>query len=515
MTSGTVLHEVGSGSETIAVDYLNCPNILKPTIIIPNTLTLLNEWITRMITKHLLFRMRPLFLLFNTMPVIFCLIKYSSSDLERFRYSLTLIDSLDTLALLNQHKLFADAYWKAADVNFNIDSNVSVFETNIRVVGGLLSGHLLADYCGVNIPTGWPCTGPLLDKAIEVAEKLLPAFKTKTGIPYGTVNLLTGVPENETTITSVAGAGTFIIEFASISLLTGDSRFIDAAIVALDALWEARTSINLVGDHIDIETGSWRGNMFTIGSSIDSYIEYLMKGAIILGNETLAQRFTIFHTAILNYSRNGLWHVYVDAFSGKQILRMFQSLDAFYPGVMALAGYPLEAMHIVLQNHQLWKMYNCLPEHFDPVKLQPIHTGLQYPLRPEHIESIATLSLIFCRHNEYGDVCMTLRAMAVDILSAIESETRCKCGFCSIMDVRDGRLYDNMESFFIAETLKYMYIALNGSTELLYRDDHHFYISNIDHYCNFGKLPNQRYVFNTEAHLIDIFALHCCANIHI
>ena len=53
------------------------------------------------------------------------------------------------------------------------------------------------------------------------ADRLLPAFDTPTGMPYGTVNLRTGVPEGETPITCTAGVGTYIVEFGTLSRLTG------------------------------------------------------------------------------------------------------------------------------------------------------------------------------------------------------------------------------------------------------------------------------------------------------
>lgn len=58
---------------------------------------------------------------------------------------------------------------------------MSVFETNIRFVGGLLTCYSL--------------TGDVMfrDKAEHIAEKLLPAFQTPTGIPNALVNLKTGV----------------------------------------------------------------------------------------------------------------------------------------------------------------------------------------------------------------------------------------------------------------------------------------------------------------------------------
>ena len=63
--------------------------------------------------------------------------------------------------------------------------DISVFETNIRYVGGLLSAYAL--------------TGDDLfrEKALHVAEKLTPAFKSPTGIPFALINMRTGVSTNK------------------------------------------------------------------------------------------------------------------------------------------------------------------------------------------------------------------------------------------------------------------------------------------------------------------------------
>lgn len=60
-------------------------------------------------------------------------------------YSLTLIDALDTLAVMGNYTEFQ----RVVDIittnaNFDANINVSVFETNIRIIGGLLSAHLLS-----------------------------------------------------------------------------------------------------------------------------------------------------------------------------------------------------------------------------------------------------------------------------------------------------------------------------------------------------------------------------------
>lgn len=65
-------------------------------------------------------------------------------------------------------------------------------------------------------------------------------------MPFGTVNLLHGVNPGETPVTCTAGIGTFIVEFATLSHLTGDPVFEDAARKALKALWKNRSDIGLV-----------------------------------------------------------------------------------------------------------------------------------------------------------------------------------------------------------------------------------------------------------------------------
>ncbi|KAE8576731.1 hypothetical protein XENTR_v10004299 [Xenopus tropicalis] len=207
-------------------------------------------------------------------------------------FSLTLIDALDTLLIIGNVTEFQRVVNVLQDtLDFDIDVNASVFETNIRVVGGLLSAHLFSKRAGLELEPGWPCTGPLLRMAEEAARKLLPAFDTATGMPYGTVNLLRGVNPTETPVTCTAGVGTFIVEFATLSRLTGDPQFEMVARRALRGLWESRSDIGLVGNHVDVMTSKWVAQDAGIGAGVDSYFEYLVKGAILLQDEELMSMF--------------------------------------------------------------------------------------------------------------------------------------------------------------------------------------------------------------------------------
>ncbi|XP_060044860.1 ER degradation-enhancing alpha-mannosidase-like protein 2 isoform X4 [Erinaceus europaeus] len=325
-------------------------------------------------------------------------------------FSLTLIDALDTLLILGNVSEFQRVVEVLQDnVDFDIDVNASVFETNIRVVGGLLSAHLLSKKAGVKVEAGWPCSGPLLRMAEEAARKLLPAFQTPTGMPYGTVNLLHGVNPGETPVTCTAGIGTFIVEFATLSSLTGDPVFEDVARVALMRLWESRSDIGLVGNHIDVLTGKWVAQDAGIGAGVDSYFEYLVKGAILLQDKKLMAMFLeLIESAMYLYRATG-----------------------------------------------------------DPILLE----------------------------------------LGRDAVESIEKISKVECGFATIKDLRDHKLDNRMESFFLAETVKYLYLLFDP-TNFIHNNGSTF-DSVITPYgeCILGA---GGYIFNTEAHPIDPAALHCC-----
>lgn len=108
-------------------------------------------------------------------------------------YLLTLVDGLDTLAVMGDWEEFGKGIQLIID-NLTLNSNVvvSVFEATIRVLGGLLSTHFIATTNKEKL--GFEYKGDLLGAARELADRMLPAFDTPTGLPYGRVNLRSGVP---------------------------------------------------------------------------------------------------------------------------------------------------------------------------------------------------------------------------------------------------------------------------------------------------------------------------------
>ncbi|KAG8565764.1 hypothetical protein GDO81_012968 [Engystomops pustulosus] len=335
--------------------------------------------------------------------------------------------------------------------------------------------------------------------AENAARKLLPAFNTQTGMPFGTVNLLRGVNPTETPVTCTAGIGTYIIEFATLSRLTGDPEFEMVARRALKGLWESRSEIGLVGNHIDVMTSKWVAQDAGIGAGVDSYFEYLVKGAILLQDEEMMSTFLEYNKAIQNYTKYDDWYVWVQMYKGTVSMPVFQSLEAFWPGLQSLIGDIGNAMRTFLNYYTVWKQFGGLPEFYNIPQGFTVDKREGYPLRPELIESAMYL------YKATKDP--TLLELGRDAIESIERISKVDCGFATIKDVRDHKLDNRMESFFLAETIKYLYLLFDPDN-FIHNDGSEFDLV----VTPYGEcvLGAGGYVFNTEAHPIDPAALHCC-----
>ncbi|XP_055680886.1 ER degradation-enhancing alpha-mannosidase-like protein 2 [Lutzomyia longipalpis] len=418
-------------------------------------------------------------------------------------YSLTLIDALDTLAVMGNNTEFQ----RVVDIlvnnsNFDSDINVSVFETNIRIVGGLLSAHLLSRRAGVKLEPGWPCNGPLLRLAEDVAKRLLPAFDTKTGMPYGTVNLKHGIPPGETSVTCTAGVGTFIVEFGALSRLTGDPIYEEVALNALYALQSHKSPIGLFGNHIDVQTGRWTAQDAGIGAGVDSYYEYLVKGAIMLNRPELMKMFNAGRESVEKFLKRDDWYIWVSMNKGQVTLPVFQSLEAYWPGVLSLIGDINAAMKTLHNYVGVWRQYGFLPEFYNIPNAEAGANRENYPLRPELIESVMYL------YRATGDP--FLLQVGEDMLRSIQHSAKTSCGYATIKNVRDHRKEDRMESFFLAETTKYLYLLFDPENFLNNDGRSGVVINTPNGEC---VIEAGGYIFNTEAHPIDPAALRCCYDI--
>jgi mannosyl-oligosaccharide alpha-1,2-mannosidase len=189
----------------------------------------------------------------------------------------TLIDSLDTLYIMGLDEQFQRAReWVASSLDFNKNYEASVFETTIRVVGGLLSAY---DLSGDKV---------FLEKAKDIADRLLPAWDTPSGIPRNIINLAHGNAHNPSWTggeSILADSATEQLEFIALSQRTGDPKYqqkVENVILQLNKTFPAD---GLLPIYINPDTGATSYSTITFGAMGDSFYEYLLK-VWIQGNRT-------------------------------------------------------------------------------------------------------------------------------------------------------------------------------------------------------------------------------------
>lgn len=406
-------------------------------------------------------------------------------------YSLGLIDTLDSLVVFGDPDEFKRAVnLVIKTVSFEKNTTVQVFESTIRVMGGLLAAHMIATDSTNRFGPFYMSDygGELLTLAHDLAGRLVPAFGgTATGIPYTRVNLKKGVLPGTTNSTCTSGAGSLLLEFGILSKLLGDDSYERMARRVNEKLWTLRNeATGLHGNLVDIQTGEWIGHLSGLGAGIDSFYEYMLKSYILFGDQRDLDMYNESFLRIVSYMRRGRSvcadlegdvpiYVNVDARDGSTSNTWMDSLQASFSGVLVLAGEVDEAVCHHAFYYAIWKKYGVLPERFN-WQLQVPDVSF-YPLRPEFVES--TYLLYTATKNPF------YQHVGLEILESLETITRVKCGFATVHDVADRSLEDRMESFFLSETLKYLY--------LLFDTDHPI-----------NKDEQERILFSTEGHIFPI-----------
>ncbi|XP_022135212.1 alpha-mannosidase I MNS5 isoform X1 [Momordica charantia] len=389
--------------------------------------------------------------------------------------ALTLIESLSSLVILGNNTEFQKAVlWLSENLHFDVDARINLFECNIRVLGGLVSAHVLATD-STNRLARQNYKNQLLVLAEDLGNRLLPAFNTPTGLPYAWINLKHGVMENETTETSTSGCGSLILEMGALSRLTGDPRFESAALRALRKLWSMRSSLNLLGTTLDVETGEWIEFSSGIGAGVDSFYEYLFKAHVLFGKEEFWRMFHTAYLAVQKYFRHGPWYHEADMRTGRATYWQLTSLQAFWPGLQVLVGDIPAANSSHREFFYVWEKYGVLPERYllDHQMLHP--TEKYYPLRPELAESTFYLYQA-TKDPWYFEV-------GESIMKSLVLYTKVEGGFASVRDVTTMQLEDHQHSFFLSETCKYLYLLFDDSF-----------------------LVDQNYIFTTEGHPLPVLS---------
>jgi ER degradation enhancer, mannosidase alpha-like 2 len=380
-------------------------------------------------------------------------------DWYRQSLLMTPVDSLDTLILMNcQPEAEKARALITKDLSFDRDIYVKNFEITIRLLGGLLSSYQLSR------------DQHLLQLAQDLGTRLLPVFNSPTGLPYVYVNLRTGQVRDP--LTNPAETGTLLLEFGTLSKLTGNTVFYEKAKRALVETYQRRSSLGLVGSSINVETGEWTDTDSHISGGIDSYYEYLWKCWLLFGDKDCLEMWSVTIPAAHKFladERNGaLWYGHADMRTGQRTATTYGALDAFFPGLLALSGDIDRARRLQASSFKMWDLHGIEPETIDYTTMQV--TAGAYHLRPEIVESTYYL-YHYTHQTQY-------REMGEMLFDEFVKYCRTDAGFAALADVITKQQADEMESFVFAETFKYFY--------LLFADSRDFSLDQI--------------VFNTEAH---------------
>jgi hypothetical protein len=129
------------------------------------------------------------------------------------------------------------------------------------------------------------------------------------------------------------------------------------------------------------------------------------------------------------------------------------SLQAFWPSLQILAGHVTDAISGFDSLTRLWDKYKALPDIYDLRKDDLLHYARDYPLRPELVESAYHLYMA-TRDEKY-------LFFGRDVLFSLQNTSKVRCGYASIADVDTKRLDDRMDSYFLAETVKYLFLLFD------------------------------------------------------
>ncbi|XP_078282481.1 endoplasmic reticulum mannosyl-oligosaccharide 1,2-alpha-mannosidase-like isoform X4 [Rhinoraja longicauda] len=413
---------------------------------------------------------------------------------EWFGLGLTLIDALDTMWILGQKQEFEEAKkWVIDELNLGKSVDVNLFETTIRILGGLLSVYNLT---GDQV---------FLDKASELGDRLMPAFNTPSKIPYSDVNIGRGTahPPRWTSDSTVAEVTSIQLEFRELSRLTKNNKYqaaVDDVMKQIHRLGGKKDG--LVPMFINTNSGQFSHlGVYTLGARADSYYEYLLK-QWIQGGRKEAALLEDYLQAIEGITKHLIRKsepnklTFVGELSHNQFSPKMDHLVCFLPGTLALGvHHGLSADHMKLAKELIetcYQMYAQIETGLSPeivyFNLNPHNTkdvevklaDRHNLLRPETIESLFYMYR-FTRDNKYQE-------WGWEIFQNFNKYTRVDTGgYTSINNVRSSENpepRDKMESFFLGETLKYFF--------LLFSDE-------------FNLISLDKYIFNTEAHILPIW----------
>ena len=456
----------------------------------------------------------------------------------------TIVDSADTLLLAynysksaeNKEYFLNETYaiqdWIKNTLDYSVaNAEMSVFETTIRLLGGLLSSYYLSNEMNVGDPQVY------LDRAIQLADRLAPAFnKWGSGIPSAVINLSNGNMEGIGELAymvSTAECTTLQMEFKYLSVLTGNDTYWKLTENVYKKLYEANDILGAFSGLAPIRivgsSGKFQSMNFRFGSRGDSFYEYLLKQYLVTHEELY---YKLYRAAMNGMKRHLLKHSYPHGLTyiaerpsglrNKASSKM-DHLVCFMGGLLAMGatqGLPIEqarrmsfwdsdraddwelAKQLTYTCYQLYHQSpaglgpeivifntdNDSDDDFVPLKVNDQWwksqsedfyvkpTDSHNLQRPETVESIMFLYHL-TKDQKY-------RRWGYEILMSFDKNACINCDdpgsktFVSLDNCMElpTKRRDATETFWVSETLKYLY--------LLFQDD----------------IDLTKYIFNTEAH---------------
>lgn len=424
-----------------------------------------------------------------------------------------IVDSLDTMLIMGLEEEYKVAEsWVANELKYDFDYDVNVFETTIRMLGGLLSAYYLSE------------NEMYLEKATDLGNKILGAFESSSGLPYSSVNLKTGKGKKnhvDNGASSTAEVSTLQLEFKYLSKLTGESLYWEKVEKIMSVLDDNKPKDGLVPIYVHPDTGKYQGNLIRLGSRGDSYYEYMLKQYL----QTVEKEpvyLSMYKESVQGMKDHLLKHSKPNnlAFFGElehglagEFSNKMDHLVCFMGGLLALGateGVSIETARkssgwdsikeddfLLAKDitHTCYKMYADTATGLSPEivvfntnegSTEDFHIK---PLDKHNLQRPETVESLFILYRITKDP--IYRKWGWEIFQSFEKYGKlADGGYTSLDDVTTipPKKRDNLESFWLAETLKYLYLLFDDSEEEI--------------------LPLDKVVFNTEAHPFPVFEMN-------
>lgn len=407
---------------------------------------------------------------------------------DRNGWGATIVDSLSTMHVMGLQDLFEEGVNFTLAIDFSrskTNDTVSLFETTIRYVGGMLSAYELG---GKGDPR-------LVQKARELADMLICGWVGGNEVPYNDLNFTTSQPVIQNT--TIAVAGTLVLEWSRLSEHTGNATYRAFAEKAMRRIGISDAPFpGLSVQKFDPHSNKPHGTYVTWGAGSDSYFEYLIKYGRLTNNANTfwtSQWLTAVDSSIIHLAREAVATdieglLYLGDWYNDTLQHVGTHLGCFHGGNWIMGGLLTDNVTIVQYGLRLtdtcWNTYERTstglgPEVFGFVSSDGDRAGLigptsydltfykehgfysykdtewaYYDLRPEVLESN------FYAWRATGDLKYQKRALAA--LTSIEKHCKLEHGYAGLKDVRlaTQKSYINQtETFFFAEVLKYIYLT--------------------------------------------------------